>query len=138
IERAEHAVDAVAGITENFSDAPGVEPFDQKIANSLGHVRTSPERGQKECNAQSVGSMCLEPSVRMEVPVFQRGGVRRCAHHLATAPNDKHSGDAYDANTLPSRATVRPLPGQSAWRGTCRRRIVSETPPVENFRRGIG
>ena len=37
MERAKHAIDAVARITKNSFDAPRVEPLDKKIANGLGH-----------------------------------------------------------------------------------------------------
>jgi hypothetical protein len=37
IERAEYAIDAVAGITENFSHAPGVQALDDEITDSLAH-----------------------------------------------------------------------------------------------------
>ena len=37
IERAEHAVDAVARIAEDFAHAPGMEPFHQKITDRLRH-----------------------------------------------------------------------------------------------------
>ena len=37
VERAEHAVDAVAGIAEDVPDAPVVETLDEKIADGLGH-----------------------------------------------------------------------------------------------------
>ena len=40
VERAEHAVDAVAGITKNLSHTPGVKAFNEKIADGLDHVRT--------------------------------------------------------------------------------------------------
>ena len=35
LQRAKHAVDAVAGIAEDFSHAPGMEPLDQEITNGL-------------------------------------------------------------------------------------------------------
>ncbi len=40
IERAEHAIDAVAGIAENFAHAPRVKPLDKEIAHSFGHALT--------------------------------------------------------------------------------------------------
>ena len=44
IKRAEHAVDAVAGIAEYFSDSPGVQPLNEEITDSLAH-RQTPSRG---------------------------------------------------------------------------------------------
>ena len=38
VKGAEHAVDAVAGIAEDFCNAPGVKALNQKIAYSLTYV----------------------------------------------------------------------------------------------------
>ena len=38
LQGAEHAVDAVAGIAEDLSNAPGMKSLNQKIADSLTHV----------------------------------------------------------------------------------------------------
>ncbi len=35
LQRAEHTVDAVAGIAEDSPHAPGMKPLDQEIANGL-------------------------------------------------------------------------------------------------------
>jgi hypothetical protein len=45
IERAKHAVDAVAGIAKHFARTPRVEARNEKIANSLCHGKPSRERG---------------------------------------------------------------------------------------------
>src|SRR5438132_11268760 len=42
IERAEHAVDPVAGIAVNAFDAPISETFDQKLARRISHCSSSP------------------------------------------------------------------------------------------------
>ena len=41
VERAEHAVDAVAGIAEDVAHAPVVQTLNKEIADGLGHVQTS-------------------------------------------------------------------------------------------------
>jgi hypothetical protein len=37
VQGPEDAVDPVAGVTVDAADAPGVEPFDDEVANGIGH-----------------------------------------------------------------------------------------------------
>src|SRR6185437_789446 len=41
VERAEHSVDAVAGIAKDLSHSPGVEPLDDEVSDSLCHGQSS-------------------------------------------------------------------------------------------------
>ena len=68
IERAKHAVDTVAGITEDLAYTPVVKTLDEKITYGLGHGKLQLST-RRSANKREAGGV---PIVPRRGPVSQR------------------------------------------------------------------
>jgi len=76
LERAEHAVDAVAGIAVDSADAPAFEPLDEKVAGHPRHIRSSAFRVARRARRAALSSVRTNRRARLSPP---RGDLRRAS-----------------------------------------------------------